>query len=433
MKRFGGESGQTLIFVALGMTVMLGFVGFATDVGVLLHEKREVQTAADSAAIAAALEMLEEGGPTTINSSITTAAKNDAALNGFTDGVNGATVTVSMSPSITVPTFNTAGYVQATVTQSTPDFFMKLFGRDSMNVSATAVATELGGGPPCMTITNDANAAVAVSLSGNSLIAAGTCGIPVTGPIDFTGNKATIDAGYVTSTSTISGNAGVNINAPYAQYAPPATDPLATRLQSSIPTVSNGTCTSPDGTTPCWYDYGLNAAGTGYQQGVTGTANVTASTLPNGQLPTGVYYYDIPVNISGSISSAPGGITFFLAQSVAFDFAANGTVNLSGLSSGTFNNVLIDAPTDTGYTTCTNGNMPNNGQPGQLHFDFGSSTTTLTGIVYAPAAEMFVQDSGASLTFNTDLVLGNLCMQSASFTINGLPSGAASTKVGLVY
>ena len=52
------ESGQTLIFVAMSMSVILGFVAMATDVGTLLHDKRSLQIAADSAAIAGAFEAL---------------------------------------------------------------------------------------------------------------------------------------------------------------------------------------------------------------------------------------------------------------------------------------------------------------------------------------------------------------------------------------
>lgn len=438
MKKFFNESGQTLVFVALGMTVMLGFVGFATDVGVLLHEKREVQTAADSAAIAGALELLHEGGGTAINSNITTAAQNDAKLNGFTDGSNGATVTVVMTPNITVSTFNKAGYVQATVTQNTPDFFMKLFGISSMNVSATAIATEIGYVPGCLNIPNDYNAVPAVYLSGNSLIAGGTCGIAISGPGQFNGGKATIDAGSVTASGGFSGNAGVNINAPYST-APYTGDPYAARLQDNN-LLTQATCA----TTPnCYYDYGWNSTTGQYQPGVTGTATLNGSTLPTtgcsqgtGCLPSGIYYYDIPVSISGSINSATGGVMFYLAGDIPFDFNANGTVNLSyydNTPTDPYYQVLIDAPNDGPQTTCATGNGNNGGVPGELYFDFGSSTSNLTGTVYAPGAQMFVQDSGASLTFNSDLVLGNLCMQSATFTINGNPAGPVTTKVGLVY
>ena len=428
MRKFFDERGQTLIFVALGMTVMLGFVGFATDVGVLLHEKREAQTAADSAAIAGAIEALSEGNASAINSNITAAAKADSALNGFTDGSGGATVTVTMTPNITVPTFNKFGYVQVTVTQSTPDFFMNMFGHSSTNVSATAVATELGEQAPCMIVyngggpgtasnPNPAAATPAIYLSGNSLLAANKCGIPVNGSIQFNGGKATIQAGNIAAEGTISGNAGVSITGPYASnlgFAPAADTSLASTLSDTTkqPTASGGSCTSPDGST-CFYDYG----------GGTITGPVT--------LQPGVYYFDVPVKISGQVSGT--GVTFFLQGNIPFDFSANGTMNVSAPTTGTtFQNVLIDAPTDGPYTTCKTG-KGNNGNAGELYFDFGSSNTTLGGIVYAPNAQLFVQDSGATMNINADMVIGNVCMQSATFHINGLSTPTYSTKVGLVY
>ncbi len=50
MKRLKEASGQVLVMTALSITVLLGFIAFATDVGLLLHERRMAQTAADSAA-----------------------------------------------------------------------------------------------------------------------------------------------------------------------------------------------------------------------------------------------------------------------------------------------------------------------------------------------------------------------------------------------
>lgn len=428
MRKFFDERGQTLIFVALGMTVLLGFVGFATDVGVLLHEKREVQTAADSAAIAGAIEALSEGNATAINSNITAAAKADAALNGFTDGTNGASVTITMTPNITVSTFNKFGYVQATITQSTPDFFMTLFGHGSTNVTATAVATELGEKVPCLNVYNGGGpgtasnpnpmaATPAVYLSGNSLLAGNKCGIPVNGSVLFNGGKATIQAGSLDAEGSISGNAGVSVTGPYASnlgFAPASDSSLAATLSDTTkqPTASGGSCTSPDGST-CYYDYG----------GGTITGPIT--------LQPGVYYFDKAVTISGQVSGT--GVTFFLQGDIPFDFAANGTMTVSAPTTGTtFQNVLIDAPTDGPYTTCKTG-KGNNGNAGELFFDFGSSNTTLNGIVYAPNAQLFVQDSGATMNINADMVIGNVCMQSATFQINGLSAPTYTTKVGLVY
>src|SRR5487761_1468136 len=90
LRKLKNESGQAMVLTLLSMTALLGFVGFATDVGVLLREKRNMQTAADSAAIAAAQE-LNYGD-------MTAAANGAAAQNGVTIGTNGGTVTVNSPP-----------------------------------------------------------------------------------------------------------------------------------------------------------------------------------------------------------------------------------------------------------------------------------------------------------------------------------------------
>ena len=51
------ESGQGLLLAALAMVVILGFAAMAIDVGLFLHERRELQKAADAAALAGAQEL----------------------------------------------------------------------------------------------------------------------------------------------------------------------------------------------------------------------------------------------------------------------------------------------------------------------------------------------------------------------------------------
>jgi Flp pilus assembly protein TadG len=51
------ESGQGLVVATLFMVVILGFAAMAIDVGLFMHEKRELQKAADAAALAGAQEL----------------------------------------------------------------------------------------------------------------------------------------------------------------------------------------------------------------------------------------------------------------------------------------------------------------------------------------------------------------------------------------
>ncbi len=124
------EKGQALIVVALAFTCIMGFVGLAVDVGGLLHDKREIQVAADAAAIAGALHL---NYPDRV-----TAAKNASAANGFTDGSGNVTVTVNPPP-LSGEYLNQAGYIEVVVTKTEPTVFMGFFHHGTMPVSARAV------------------------------------------------------------------------------------------------------------------------------------------------------------------------------------------------------------------------------------------------------------------------------------------------------
>jgi uncharacterized membrane protein len=51
MRAMKEEHGQMLVLVALSMTVLLGFLALAVDVGLLFRAKRTMQVAADAAAV----------------------------------------------------------------------------------------------------------------------------------------------------------------------------------------------------------------------------------------------------------------------------------------------------------------------------------------------------------------------------------------------
>ena len=143
MRLLRDESGQAVVFVALSMTVVLGFVGLATDVGLLLHAKRNLQIAADSAAIAGASALNTSAN---VNAEATRAATN----NGITQPP-----TVN-NPPASGPHSGSSGYVEVIVSQSEPVFFMKLFNLSSMTVAARAVATNGAPGRGCVYALNPA-------------------------------------------------------------------------------------------------------------------------------------------------------------------------------------------------------------------------------------------------------------------------------------
>jgi uncharacterized membrane protein len=76
------------VLVAVAPVVLVGLVGIAIDSGVLWGTKRKMQTAADAAAVAGAVASRD-------SQSVTSAADNMASLNGFTNGSNSVSVTVT--------------------------------------------------------------------------------------------------------------------------------------------------------------------------------------------------------------------------------------------------------------------------------------------------------------------------------------------------
>jgi Flp pilus assembly protein TadG len=126
------QKGTLTMVFGLAIVVMVGFTGLAVDAGYLELQKRRVQIAADAAAMGALREM-ELG-----NTDLSSAGLSDASLNGFTNGQNSTTVTIANPPTSGNYT-NDATAVQATVTRTVPTFFMRIFGPNSVTVSATAV------------------------------------------------------------------------------------------------------------------------------------------------------------------------------------------------------------------------------------------------------------------------------------------------------
>src|SRR5690348_7250478 len=128
------EAGYVAVAVAGSLVMFCGFLGLATDVGMIYFDKGRMQAAADSAALAGAREVLRANV-----SSITSAAQTEATTNGYTTGVNGATVTVN-NPPLSGDHIGNSLYVEAIVKRSEPTYFMSVLGISAIDVSARAVA-----------------------------------------------------------------------------------------------------------------------------------------------------------------------------------------------------------------------------------------------------------------------------------------------------
>jgi hypothetical protein len=426
MKRLGNESGQTLVMVALSMAVLLGFTAFATDVGIMLHEKRQVQSAADSAAIAAAWGLSD-------NTGAVAAGEAAATANGFTQGTdsNGYTTTVHIYATPIDGHFaGQSGYTEAVITQQIPTFFMHVFGKNSATIGARAVATDKGSGDSCFRTNN---------ISGTTMVFQGSFHDDLPGCLvenmssdscaaDFVGGAGRITSAGFSIVGQACGKSTDSTPLP-TEKALATSDPLAL-----MPPPQYGTSDTPCTTTTSLASTTMDAGGgTVCYQNLTGDINLTNVTLNNG-----TYVFDTPTGtlvLNGNITGS--NVTLYLTGGLN---ETAGTVLTLSQSSDTNHGVLLwDTSTYTGSTSgnsiCVTGQ--GNAGPGVIQLNIGNSSGTFSGVIYAPKADLVFHDSGSDSDgpdLITDIDVGTMCDETADINITDFASNHSGVfpKIALV-
>lgn len=411
MKLFRNEEGQTLVFTALCASCLLGFMALAVDVGMVFRAQRHLQIAADAAASAAALDYF-------YNSSTGASARIAAAKSVGTAAANnndvyvsgGATITMNdgNEGTITTPWHNSSGYFEAVLTQPAPTTFMSYFGFTSMTVKARAVAgTPYGVNKSCVYVLNptgnlgpgkSGNGDSTVFLQGSFNLNAPNCGVTIDGTASdtlyYNGAGGSTSAQWI----AVVGGAGGNVSSysPQPVKAAPVSDPFNAY---TVPDPS--LCSGPTITTAT---------------GTIGSANTitcdSAATLTNATFAGTVILTAPAVTFGGNISSATTGTTIVF-NTGGFTENAGTVFNLSpqvaaATTPDLLPSVVLAAPTSNTSV---------------MQLQFGNSSGTFNGIVYMPNADFFFQDSGGDhsggLTFNINLVVGELDDKTSTLNING--------------
>ncbi len=404
MRRAGrnGERGYTLVFVALGLTMLLGCVGLAFDVGYLEYTQRRMQTAADAAAESGAHEI--QKGDTT---GAVAAAQDDAATDGFNNGTNNITVTINNPPK--------TGYyvgspvaVEAIITQTVPTFFMHLLSQTSAVVSARAVAAQVSS-PNCV-FALDPTASKSLQATNDAQVNV-TCGVIV--------NSTSSSALYATGSATITATA-LNVVGGYStdnngKISPtpktgvmPLADPLA---YEPAPTVGSCTYTNyPNpgqmgGQTvtlsPGTYCNGINIA-----NGMTGKFNPGVYVISGGGF-----------NVAGGSTVTGTGVTFYISQGNGYSFAPvvfnnNAYVTLTAPTSGTYLGLLLFQ--DRSITTANTSNSIS-----QLA---GGADMKLTGALYFYGTQLDISN-GTNTSDSYTIVVADTISLEGGITLNGNYSG----------
>lgn len=393
MRARGAERGQLLPIFALMLVVLMGMTALAVDVGYWRYQQRLEQTAADSAAISGADEL---NYPALADWN--TAAKNDAAANGFTDD-GGATIRVAVAnPPSTGNYSGNANAVQVVVSAKQPVFFGAAFGLAPQWISATAVAL-LSTPPTCVyALSNDSKA---IQANGARLTAT-TCGFSSNGGFVVPGSTVTAALiGYVIGPYGYNGQS-------YPQAQPTLiganADPCSTfagcaYLKANPP--NSGPCLNakPPFSTSVTIQPGRYCK----QLQVQGANTLTFAP--------GVYEFDNGMNVYGAAVNGAG-VTFY-----------NGT----GGGSLTIQspNITLTAPT----TGNTSGVVLYQNPANSAIFNESSDTTSILGLMYFPSAT--VQNNGAQNTWSS-VVANVLNVFGGSVTIpatNQVPGSAHAALV----
>jgi Flp pilus assembly protein TadG len=335
--------GQIILLVSISMIALIGFAALAVDIGYMYSTRRNMQTAADAAAIAGANTL-----QTTNSGNYAQAAADVATLNGFTNGQNGVSVTAGAPTS--GPYSGNANYVQVNVSEAVPTYFLRVLGYNTLNVAVSAVAGTVSGTGCIYAL--DPSASGAISLSGNINITA-SCGIidNSSSSSALTGNgNGTVNTSYTGVAGNYSKSSSFNFTPTPKISIAPASDPLggitaptgytsnATYTQLSTTNSGNYPVSGNNQTVtvpPSIYGGGISIAGNNtvvtfssanYGNGITVSGNVSSATFNSGTYQNGGSGNSISISANATTTFNANGNYVFAGR---LTLSGNNTVTLS--------------------------------------------------------------------------------------------------------
>lgn len=413
LHEFGRDrAGGVFVFVAFSFLILIGAAALAVDFGNAYALQARLQNAADASALAAARE-LPDANQVSVRAQ-EYATKNMGTRYGQVVGANGVAVgnwdvnnrvfAASASPINAVEV--TARMAQENGNPA-PTFFGRIFGFDTMDISARAVAT--GGSSRCVYVL-DLVQRGALKVSGTSIIEL-DCGVAVNSR-DSWGIQQ-IGAGSCMNAPSIEVVGGYTINCtstPPVSGVAPFNDPLANLAP------------------PDWWECDFNSVS------VNGTATISPGTYCGQGLKinSGAYvtmepgeyiFWGVPFSVSGGATVSGNDVTIYFTEGGG----AKGVLSISGGA-----NVTLTAPT-TGPFTSVVFYSDRNATQNVTHKFTGGTTMDLTGIIYAPNQNLQFSGgadmTGSCVTIvarelefvgNTNITASNSCPEELSDVMSDL-------------
>jgi Flp pilus assembly protein TadG len=127
------RSAGVLVIFAITAPTLVGVVGLVLDTSILFTAHRNLQSAADAAATAAAMTIYQGGTVAEASAAATTSVQTD-------NGIADATVALNVPPT-TGPYAGNASYAEVVVTRKASTFFVQVLGGSSLqSIEVTSVA-----------------------------------------------------------------------------------------------------------------------------------------------------------------------------------------------------------------------------------------------------------------------------------------------------
>jgi len=407
-----GERGTILTMTALSLTLLTSFLALAIDVGHLYYTQRQLQTLADSAAMAGALEASTCGTPNC-------AVIQTAAATALTEGGSpaptlflqcaaasgtGLLLTINNGPCAlgsSDPNNLNANYVEAVVVEQVPTFFARIFGVSTVQISARAEAGKSTPASPCLNITGTSGQTLTLN-SGASITDAGssTCSVNVNSngaPAAMENAGATVNVGAYTVHGTVWDNGGSYTPAPTTGSAV-APDPIAAEITAGTitaptqPALSSTCCNPVSAATtlqPGYYSSGLNFNGSGY-----------AVTLASG-----LYYFGGSM-VVGGVNLTGSNVTLYFANgSLTMNSAS--TMTLTAPSTGSTAGMLIwQATTDSSPMILDS-----------------SSSSSWGGAIYLPDAQLTLNGGSTAVAYGMVESQSLMLNSAISLSCSSMPGG----------
>jgi Flp pilus assembly protein TadG len=428
MKILREERGNVLVLTTLCLAILLpAFMAMAIDVGNLFYTQRKLQSLADAAAMAGALEISACGGTSSSSSSCT--VMKTAVTTALTEGGSptptlfvqcapasgtGLLLTINNGPCALSgdPNNGLKNYVEVVVTEQIPAYFARFFGYSTLQASARAeagYAIAPVAGPSGSRVWSNT-----VYLNGGNI----KDGTGYTGGV-YANSEAFADSGNINAPYSLNKSGSIQGNCYNNNGC--GTKPTKGTAQpnpfSSLTEPSSAPPASPTNASP--YDY--NAANpVKLQPGTYSGMNFNGSNYTVNFAP-GLYYFTGALNGGTNVTFAGDGVTLFFTGNGSL--TTNTTLNMT-LTPPTAAQIAANATAYDNCTSCADMSIWQSSTDSSTMLLDSGLNLTMKGNIYAPDAEIRMQaGSSGSITTTKQIVSNQLTLNSGTITINSNDSG----------